>query len=97
MCVHVYTRLSQAFSITVHGIAGVLVQFPICFMPEEGSALLLGGELLISLGFPIEATFQRLFPLYLEMTLPGALSRDWVSSVVFIHPDSLIYFKVSLH
>ena len=72
-------------------------EFPFCFMLEEGAALLFGGELFLSLGFPMEATSQKLFSLYLEMTLSGFLSQGWVSSGGSIHPDSLVYFRGSLH
>lgn len=71
--------------------------FPFCFILEEGAALLFGGELFLSLGFPMEATSQKLFSLYLEMTLSGFLSQGWVSSGGSIHPDSLVYFRGSLH
>ena len=72
-------------------------EFPFSFMLEEGATLLIGGELFISLGFPMEATSQKLFSLYLEMTLSEVLSQGWVSSGGSIHSDSLVYFRASLH
>ena len=72
-------------------------EFPFCFMLEEAATLLIGGELFIFLGFPMEATSQKLFSLYLEMTLSGVLSQGWLSSGGSIHSDSLVYFRASLH